>query len=320
MLLDLLFVTVLVGMVAIGAWRGAAVSGAGLAGLIVGYTGGLWSAVALAGWVERNLVVSPFVAPAVAGTIGFVVAWLLVSSLGHVLIAWDRLRVEDEGGRGAFDRVLGGVFGLARGSLVVILLAVLTSWLDAARDLGAVDGLAALPQSEDSAVAGATGDLVEAAVSKALADAGPAGEMAARITARPAQALGSVQELLEDERMTGLFTDKLFWTLIQNESIDYAMNRNAVRRIVLDAEMRGRFADLGLVEEAAREDATVFRDTLAGVLKEVAPRIHRLHTDPEVQALATDPEIISLVESGDTLALIGHPRIRRVVDRVSREI
>ena len=319
MVFDLLFGLVLLAMVGLGAWRGAVVSGTGLFGLLCGYGGGLLGAVHLAGWVERTLVVSPLVAPAIAGTLGFVVVWLVVSSAGDVLVAWDAERV-DGLSRGAFDRGLGGVFGLARGSLIVVLLAVLVSWLDAARDLGAVEGLAALPETESSSVTDATGHLVESVVGSALSDAGAAGEIAARIAARPGQTLGSVQSILEDERLEQLFTDKLFWTLIQNGSIDYALNRNAMRSMILDPEVRGRFADLGLVGDDAREDPAVFKETLGGVLTDVAPKVARLHQDPEIQALAEDPEIQQLVASGDTLALIAHPRMKRLVDRVSREL
>lgn len=317
MILDLVFGFVLLAMVALGAWRGAVVSGSGLAGLVCGYAGGVGGAMWLGGWVATTLAVSPLVAPAIAGTIGFVVVWLIVSSACDVLIAWDRGRVE-LGGRSVFDRALGGVFGLARGSLIVVLLALLMSWLDAARDLGAVEGLAALPDAETSAVAGVTGDLVEAAVSSALSDAGPAGQVAARITARPSQTLGSIQSIVDDERMNTLFQDRLFWTLIQNESIDYAMNRNAIRSMVKDPEVRDRFADLGLVGDDAREDSAVFKKAIAGVLAEVAPKVSQLHRDPEIQALASDPEIIELVQSGNTLALMSHPKLKKIVDRVSQ--
>ncbi len=319
MLFDLLFGFVLLAMAGLGAWRGAVVSGSGLVGLLSGYGGGLLGAMHWAGWVERTLVVSPLVAPAIAGTLGFVLVWLFVSTAGDLLVAWDAERIDGEA-RGPFDRGLGGVFGLARGSLVVVLLAVLVSWLDAARDLGAVEGLAALPETESSAVTAATGDLVESAVSSALADAGAAGEIAARIAARPSRTLGSVQSILEDGRLEKLFEDKLFWTLIQNGSIDYAMNRNAMRSMVLDPEVRGRFADLGLVGDEAREDPTAFKETLSGVLGEVAPKVAKLHRDAEIQALASDPEIQQLVAAGDTFALISHPRIKRIVDRVSKEL
>jgi hypothetical protein len=206
---------------------------------------------------------------------------------------------------------------LTRGGLIVVLLAVLASWLDAARDVGALSGLDAMPDAESSALARASGNLVETAVATALGDAGPAGEVAARLTAHPGRALESIQAIFDDDRLNLLLEDRLFWTLISNDSIDYAMNRSAIRSIVNDPEMRGHFADVGLVGEAAREDVDVFRDTIAGVLAEVGPKIQRLQQDPEVRALASDPEIMAMVESGNTFALMNHPRIRKIVSRIA---
>ncbi len=319
MVLDLIFALILLLMFAAGAWRGAVVSGSGLLGLISGYVGAILAATNGSAWVARTLVVSPLVAPAVAGTIGFVVVWLVVSSIGDILVAWDRERVELTG-RGLFDRGLGGFFGLARGGLIVVLLAVLVSWLDAARDIGTISGLSAMPDAESSLLTQATGNLVEAAVGAALADAGPAGEVAARLTARPGKALESVQAILEDDRLNQMWSDRLFWTLVGNDSIDYAMNRSAIRSIVNDPEMRGHFADLGLVGEDAREDVSVFRDSMAEVLAEISPKIQRLQRDPELKALASDPEIMALIEAGKPFALMNHPRIRRIVSRVSSEL
>ncbi len=318
MTLDLIFVLVLLAMFALGAWRGAVMSGAGLVALVSGYVGGILAASRGGSWVAHSLDVSPLVAPAIAGTIGFVVVWIVVSSIGDVMVAWDRNRVE-LGGRGPFDRALGGFFGLARGGLIVVLLAIMVSWLDAARDIGALSQLAAIPDAENSKLAEITGDIVETAVLTAFDGASPAGEVVARLTARPGQTLGSAQAILDDDRLTGLFEDELFWTLISNDSIDYAMNRTAIRSIVNDPEMRGRFADLGLVEDAAREDLDLFRDTMAGVLKEVGPRIQQLKNDPELRELARDPENVALLEDGNTLALMNHPRIREIVSRLSEE-
>lgn len=316
MTLDLVFMAILLVLVAFGAWRGAVASAAGLMALLAGYGGALQAATRLADWVAATLIVPALVAPAIAGTLGFAVAWLLASALADLAIAWDAERVEG-GGRAIWDRGIGGVVGLLRGVLVVVLLAVLSSWLDAARDLGALEGLASMPDAGESRAVAASGELVEGVVSRALVDAGPAGQMAARITARPGLALGHVKSLLEDERLTGLFADRLFWTLITNGSIDYAMNRAAMRSIVDDPAMRGQFADLGLVGDSAREDRDVFRVTMAAVLSEVAPKVHRLQHDPELNEIAQDPEIISLVEAGNMMALANHPSVRRLVARVS---
>jgi membrane protein required for colicin V production len=316
MALDLVFVSILLILVAIGAWRGVVASAAGLLALVAGYGGALWAATHLADPVGRTLVVPGFLAPAVAGTLGFAVVWLVVSALGDLAVAWDRERIEGAG-RGVADRVLGGAVGLVRGGLVVVLLAVLASWLDAARDLGAISGLASMPDAGASSTVAASGNLVESVVGSALSDSGAAGQVAARITARPGEALQNVQGLIEDERLTQLFEDRLFWTLITNGSVDYAMNRAAMRSIVEDPEMRARFAELGLVSEPARQSPDVFRVSMAAVLEEVAPKVHRLQHDPELNALAQDPEIVALVEAGDMLALAGHPSIRRLVERVS---
>ena len=316
MALDLIFAAILLVLVALGAWRGAVTSAVGLVGLQAGYAASIWAAMHLADPIGELLVVPDMLAPAVAGTLGFMLAWLVSSALGDLAIAWDTERVAHSG-RSVGDRGVGGCVGLVRGGLVVILLAVLASWLDAARDLGAVEGLAAMPDAETSTAVAAVGPLVESVVASALADAGPAGQLAARITARPAQALGNVQTLLEDERLTQIFEDRLFWTLITNGSVDYAMNRAAMRSIVDDPAMRGRFADLGLVADTARTDRDEFRATMATVLAEVAPKVHRLQQDPELNELARDPEIVALVEAGDMIALVGHPSIRRLIERVS---
>lgn len=316
MLLDLIFLSILLSLAAYGAWRGVVASASGLVALVAGYAGGIFAATHFAGWVGATLVLPSMLAPAVAGSLGFAVVFLLAGAIGDVATAWDRERIEGTA-RGLGDRVLGGAVGLVRGGLVVVLLAVLTSWLDAARDLGAIEGLAAIPDAGTSSAVAASGDLVEGVVARALSDAGPAGQLAARVAARPGVALEHVQGLVEDERLMQLFEDRLFWTQITSGSIDAAMNRAAMRSIIEDPGMRGQFAELGLVAESARTDPEVFRVAMAGVLAEIAPRVHRLQHDPELNDLARDPEIIALVEAGDMMSLIGHPSIRKLVDRVS---
>lgn len=90
--------------------------------------------------------------------------------------------------------------------------------------------------------------------------------------------------------------------------------------LIHELEVRGRFADLGLVGDAAREDPAVFEETLGGVLTDVAPKAARLHQDPEIPQLAQEPEIPQLAALGDALALIAHPRMKRMVERVAREL
>lgn len=317
MSLDLFLLGILAVMAALGAWRGAVVSALGLLGLAVGYAGGIAGAGWGSEWVARTLVVSPLVAPAIAGTLGFVAAWLVVSSLAGVLVAWDRRRIEDTGRRGGIDRAVGATCGLVRGGLIVVMVSILASWIDAGRSLGALTGWEALPAAEDSTLVGVSSELVEATVAGALAEAGPAGDLAARLTARPLASLAHAKGILEDELFEAFLADKLFWTAIQSDSVGYAMNRVSVRAIAADPELRGRFAELGLVGEEARTSPEAFRETMTQVLAELAPRLRRLQHDPELRALARDPAILARLESGDTLGLIADPRVRKLAQRIS---
>ena len=317
MALDLFFLAILITLVALGAWRGAVVTGAGLLGLIAGYLGALLAGSLISGWVGDTLGLPQLLAPAVAGSLGFLAAWIVMNGLARFVVAWDEERTRL--GRDPRDRALGGLLGLIRGVMLIVLLAVLVRWLDAARDLGAIEGWTAWPDAESSVVAGASGRLVETAVGQALSEAGSGGELVARLTAHPGKTLASAKGLLEDERVTELLSDRLFWTLIQTESVEYAMNRSSVRAIVQDREIRGHFADLGLVDESARESPPVFRAAIAGMLAEVAPRVHRLQQDPEIRSIAADPEIIRLMQARNTMALIRHPRIQRLVQRLSTD-
>ena len=87
MILDAILLLVLILMFALGAWRGAVASGSGLFALVCGYAGGILAAGRGGEWVSTRLVLSPLAAPAIAGTIGFVVAWLIVSSLADIAVA-----------------------------------------------------------------------------------------------------------------------------------------------------------------------------------------------------------------------------------------
>ena len=55
MLLDLIFIGILLAMAGLGAWRGAVVTGSGLAGLVFGYAGAGLAAMTLSGWVAHVL-------------------------------------------------------------------------------------------------------------------------------------------------------------------------------------------------------------------------------------------------------------------------
>lgn len=321
MLLDVILVSFLAAFVAVGAWRGALTAGTSVVALLLAYGGGILAAQHLAAPLADRLAIAELYAGAVAGTLGFVATFVVTGLLGSLLRSWDRTRLGDEP-RSALDRVMGGVFGGLRGLLVVLLLSWLAIWLDAARDLGAIEGIDRIPQTEDSRIAGATRAAVAEVVGLALVEDGdtpePGARLMAQLAANPGPALSGLKSLLADPKIAELQQDGLFWTLIENGASERALNRLSFYRISHDDEMRGRLADLGIVSGVARDDIEAFRDEARVVFDEVGPRLKGLREDPELQQLAHNPEIVSLLESGNTLALLNRPEIQSLVDRIAK--
>lgn len=321
MLLDLIAGLILLAFVALGAWRGALVSGTSVVALLLAYGGAIVAAGRLAEPIAARLGVAEFYGAAAAGMLGFIAAFSLATLLGSLLRSWDVSRLGDEP-RSGLDRAVGAGFGALRGGLIVILLSWLAIWLDAARDLEAMTGLEAMPQTEESAIARVTQNAVAEVVGLALESPGesakPGARLMAQLAANPGPALSGVQDLLADPKIEELQQDKLFWTLIENGASERALNRLSFYQVSHDDAMRGNLADLGIVSAEARHDVEVFRDEARAVFDEVGPRLKGLRDDPEIRQLASNPEIISLIENGDTLALINRPEIQRIVDRISR--
>lgn len=313
MWLDVVAISILVLFAGLGAWRGAFVTGTGLAAIGVGYACAVILAPPLAPFVAETADVSEVLALPFAGTLGFLAGYLGVSLLAAIVRRVADLDTDDPSPR---DRFLGASFGLVRGGLIVLLVSILANWVDALRLTGQE---APIPPIHDSRVAAASSAVVEAGLGAALADEGPAGRVVARIAARPALAIGEVESVLASPGFLAVRDDTMFWTYIEHGNVDNALNRLSFREITYDAPLRQRLADVGLVSQGAADDPGIFRDAMADVLVEVGPHIQRLKNDPELQALAQDPEVMGLVQSGDTLALLRHPGIRRLVDRVTSE-
>jgi len=322
MLLDLIALGLLILFVIIGAWRGALASGSGLVSLVVAYIVAVLAAQNFGGVVADRTGMPAMFAPIVAGSLGFAFAFLICALVTTFLKIWERGRRGDDP-RSAADRLVGGLFGAVRGGLIVLLLSILMTWLDAARDLGVLSGLESTPDTQDSQVGRATGlileQIVESAMSDSASGADPAVRMVARIAARPGPTLDSMQGLLDDEKFQRLQGDKLFWVAVENGAGERAINQASFYEIVHDPNLRARLADLGLVDADAAEDPEAFREDMAVMLSELGPRIKGLRNDPELQALARNPEIIAMLESGNTLGLVTHPDFRRVVARVSAQ-
>ncbi len=316
--MDLLAITILGLFAAFGAWRGVVATGAGVVTLVVAYASAVFGAAVFGDGVGAELGRGSMLGPVVAGSGIFALVLLVFGILSKILRRWDRGRLGDEP-RTACDRLGGACFGLLRGSLVVLLLSVLLTWLDAARDMGILQGFDNLPETEHSQFGEATSRVIESAVAAASpADEASSGaRMMARVAARPGVTLASFKALIEDPRIQSVQSDRLFWVLVESGAGERAINQASVYSIVHDEEMRKQFADLGLVPPEAAADPEVFRRTMAATLDEVGPMIATLRSDPELARLATDPEIQALVESGNTIGLVTRPEIQRIVARVT---
>ncbi|MEE8507526.1 MAG: CvpA family protein [Myxococcota bacterium] len=308
--LALLLLGVFAGM---GMLRGGLAAGMGLLSIAVSYAAAILCATAfgptLAGWVN----LPEFLGLPIAGMAGFTGGYLLMGLLSRFLqnVAERRRRGMP---RSARDRFTGGVFGFARGALVVLLLSWLAIWVDALRQTGALEGM---PEIGDSRAASVTESVVEAGVGAALGDAGAAGKFAARMAARPGASVSDIQGLLDSPRLEALREDKLFWTYLEAGAIDSALNQVSFVRIIRDAEFRERLGALGLVDESAVSDPRAFRRAAGEALRSVAPRLRGLRDDPELKQLMENPDIVAMVESGNTLGLLSHSGFRRVVTRVA---
>ncbi len=317
MSLDLLALIVLAVFMTLGAFRGGLAGGIALLALGLGYAAAVVAATGpLVGWMSDRGVPGLLAAPA-AGSVAFVSVYVGVAIVGMILQRIEKSRRGDDP-RSAADRVTGATFGAMRGMLIVLLLSILASWLDAARELGVWEPAVPVPSTQDSLVAGASGQVVETVVGAAVGDVdSTAGKVMARIASNPGPALKGLQEVLDDPGFQALQKDRFFWTLVENGASDRALNSTSFYTITHDDELRRRMADLGLVSESAAADTDVFRADVAEMLDAVGPRLKGVRNDPELQRLAEDPEVIALLESGDTIGLLTHPGIQRLVSRLS---
>ena len=312
MWLDILAGGLLLVFTAVGAWRGALASGLALANLVLSYAAAVFGGPQLAPVLGEALGVGDVIGLAAASTLCFAATFLVTAGIGAVL----RSRALPP--EGARDRFLGGLFGALRGGGLVLLIAYLAIWLEAARVHGAADFM---PELGSSTAADVTSNVVESAVEASLGPDDSAGRMVARIAARPAAAIGGLTEIAESEPFAALRGDRLFWTYVESGNADAALARASYLRLQRNPELRAELAGLGLVPEAAAEDTEVFREAVKDVLLQVGPRLRAVRTDPGLQELLDDPEVVAMLQNGDTLGLMRHPGFRALVDRaISRPV
>jgi uncharacterized membrane protein required for colicin V production len=312
MWLDTVVLVILGWFTLVGFLRGWLAAAMSVLTLVVAYGVALFGAARGGSAAAARLDLPEPLGPPLLGAVLFLVSFAVVGSFGRFLARRQRERLQ--GPRSAGDRLLGGCFGCLRGGFVVLLISFAAIWLDALRSTGQADFA---PSIAGSRAAATTAAVVEAGVESALSASGSSGRFAARLAARPATSIAELKALIEAPAIAVLQADRLFWTRVESGSVDAALNRGSFLEIQNDAELRGRFVTLGLVDVAAAEDPGIFRSAVEAMLRELGPRLRGLREDPELQRLMSDPEVTALVQRGDTLALLGHRGFRDLVERVA---
>ncbi len=311
MLLDLIGMLLLAWFAWAGGRRGGLAAGLGLFTLIVSYGAAIGMAPILATPVASAFGLVDLLGIPVAGTLAFAVAFVAMALLSKFVCR--RFEGLGEDGRSARDRFLGAAFGAVRGAFVVALLCYLAVWVEALRLSGAAEGI---PELGHSVAAAVTSTLVEAGIETALADSGRAGQVVARLAANPGAAVVDLQAVVANPRFVAVQHDAQFWANVEADAIGAALNTRSFIDLSEDEELRRQMASVGMIDQESAEQADLFRAAVGDVLREIAPRLRRLRTDPEINALLDDPEVLAMVESGDTLGLMNQPRFRRLVSRV----
>lgn len=312
MWLDLVALALLALFAFLGARRGGLAAGLGLVTLGVSYAAAVFFGTRFGDGAAASFGVSPMLGVPLAGSIAFLLAFVAMSLLSKVLRALEA----EHPSRSPQDRFFGGLFGAVRGGLVVLLLSYLAIWVDALRVTGTAPEL---PELGSSAAAAVTESVVEAGVTAAMGDT-QSGRLMAHVASRPGQAIVEMQALMEHPVISELRSDRLFWTYVEHGSIDAAMNRRAILALTYDRDMRETLHGFGLIDEAAVEDAELFRDQTREMLTDLGPRLSGIKNDPKMQELMEDPEVLEAVQAGDHLALMTHPGFQEVVARVMDEM
>ncbi len=160
MALDLLALVLLAIFAALGARRGALATGLSLAGFVVGYAVAIYAGRLFGDVTAEAFGVSPILGSPIAGTLAFCFV-----SFDFFVLSWV-LRRRGDGTVSPASRIGGALFGLARGSVAVVLVGLLALWVDAMPQLASRE-----PSDEpipDTPVRALTRAVVQAGVESAL--------------------------------------------------------------------------------------------------------------------------------------------------------
>jgi uncharacterized membrane protein required for colicin V production len=312
MSLDLVALAILLYMTAMGAWRGALVSSLRMLSLIGAYIASFVLATPLAEPIAGALGAPKLVGMCIAGVTVFFAVLALLRVISALVRRAQKHRDVDQP-RTARDRTAGALFGAVQGAFLVLLLGVLTGWVEAGRKTGA---LAELPDPGGHTVTAAAQKVIETAADTMLSENNAAGRAAARLAARPDRAIEDAHKLMENPVVRSLQRDPLFWSYVETGAIDRALNTETFLAFSGDPELRQGLAGFGLVSDEDARDPESFRRQMKPVLEEIGPRVRALRNDPALRELANDPATSEALRQGNTLALLGDPRFRSLLQRV----
>jgi hypothetical protein len=312
MSVDLLALVILVGYVAVGAWRGALASALGIFTLIAAYGASVLAGAKLGDPVAARLGLAPLVGTVVAGVVGFVATMLLLGMASRMLLAHDRRALGDEP-LSVLERLGGGLLGGLRGAVVVLLVGWFTAWVDS---VAAAVPQSMLPHLGPSHVGQLAERAVEAGADAVLDPQSPGDRMTVQLLAHPGESIEGLQGVLANERLQALRDDSAFWDALAAGDVDAALARGSFRSLPYDSKLRQDFARIGLVTPSAAQNPIAFEQALVEATRKVAPRIAGIRSDPQFQSLLQDPAVVKALQQGDRWALLTDPRFQQLATRL----
>lgn len=312
MWLDVVGLLILAVFMVLGLLRGTLASLMRIVALIAAYLAAVWAAPNLGPAVSERFGMPPYLGIPLAGAVAFVLGYSAMGIASLLLRRWERRRRRGEE-RSPADRIGGAALGAVQGGVIVLLLGWLGLWIDAGRAAGT---LTAVPDTSSSALARASGRIIETGAALMVDTDEPGARVAVSLAARPRETVTGLKNILANPRVEALQSDRLFWSYVEHGAVDAALNRGSFLGIAYDDTLRAEMATVGLVPEHAAEDARLFRNAVRDVLLDLSPRLRGLRDDPQVAALLEDPEIVAAIESGSTGELLANPSFRAVVHQV----
>jgi len=305
MILDLVALALLAIFAWRGAVRGALASGLSLLSFVLGNVAAWYVATRYADASADALRMPVLLAAPIAGTLAFLAVALALGA-----ISWIARRRGADRAPSAASRVGGAVFGVLRGSVVVLLIGLLAVWVDAMqRSLPGADPTA---PADESPLRAATEAAVHAGVELALGDA-PGADVAANALARPAEAMDRFRALAANPDIAALADDHALWSYVEAGAYDAALAQPSFLRLQSDADVRHELASLGVVDRGAAGDPQLFALEVRAALREVEPRLRAIREDPDLARLASDPAIADLLRRHDVVGLLAHPGFQKVL-------